>query len=308
MHPIFLNNCMNRLYTFGCSYTYFYWPTWADFLSLNYDYHENWGYAGLGNRAIAERLAECHARNLIDKDDTVIVQWSTHLRYDWHNPTPIKGNYGWQTNGNVYNRWNQDIFTSQLLKTFCTESSLILHTLNNIILVAGILDSIGCNWRFTSMGDIRHLGNDLDYSTRRYETGVEKEGFLTEEDLSNFELYEKYPHYELYNDIIWKKYYNKWVKPINSTAQEHYNDYWQFQAAHDPEPWIEPHPSPVQHYKWIAQELAKSLDLKLVNSDQLMTTIIEKKKNSMDAMELERWFCENSLPQLTQWPPRMLGF
>lgn len=308
MHPIFLNIYMNRLYTFGCSYTYFYWPTWADFLSLNYDYYENWGYAGLGNRAIAERVSECHARNFLDQTDTVIVQWSTHLRFDWHNPTPIKGNYGWQTNGNVYNRWNEDIFTKQTIRTFCTESSLILHTLNNMILVAGLLDKIGCTWRFTSMGDIRHLGKDLDYSTRRYETGVEKEGFLPNEDLTKFELYERYPQYELYNDVIWGEYSNKWITPINTVAQKNYNDYWSFQAKHDPKPWIEPHPSPIQHYKWLETELAPSLNINLTDSSELINNLKEKKKNNMDAIKFERWFCENTLPPLSSWPPRMVGF
>lgn len=299
---------MKRLFTFGCSYTYFYWPTWADILSLNYDRYENWAYAGLGNRAIAERLSECHTRNCIDEDDTVIVQWSTHLRFDWHNPVPIKGNYGWQTNGNVYNRWNTDIFTKDILNTFCSESSLILHTLNNITLVAGFLDSIGCTWKFTSLGDIRHLGNDLDYSTRWYETGLNNPGFKSEEDLSKFELYARFPQYELYNDLIWGNYADKWVTPINTVAQQNYDDYWIFQAEHDPEPWIEPHPSPIQHNKWLKNELAPALDIKLKPADILINKLIEKKSSSMDAMDLEKWFCENKLPQINFWPPRMIGF
>jgi hypothetical protein len=299
---------MNRLFTFGCSYTYFYWPTWADILSLNFSYYENWGYAGLGNRAIAERLAECHARNLISSNDTVIVQWSSHLRFDWHNPKPLKGNYGWQTNGNIYNRWNHDIFSKEIIKTFCTEKSLILHTLNNIILVAGLLENIGCTWRFTSMGDLRHLGKDLDHSTLRYETGVEKDGFIPNEDLNTFELYEKYPEYKSYKDVIWTKYADKWIRPINITAQENYDDYWIFQASHDPEPWIEPHPSPVQHRKWVMKELAPSLNISLINSDKLIDELISKKQDNMDAMEFEKTISQTPLPLLDNWPPRMLGF
>lgn len=53
---------MDRLYTFGCSYTSWNWPTWADIMSLEANYYENWGHAGLGNRAIAERVAECNIK------------------------------------------------------------------------------------------------------------------------------------------------------------------------------------------------------------------------------------------------------
>ena len=54
---------MRRLFTFGCSYTSWNWPTWADLLGLEVEHFENWGHAGIGNRAIAERVAECHIKN-----------------------------------------------------------------------------------------------------------------------------------------------------------------------------------------------------------------------------------------------------
>lgn len=34
---------MTRLFTFGCSFTKFFWPTWADILGQEFDYYENWG-------------------------------------------------------------------------------------------------------------------------------------------------------------------------------------------------------------------------------------------------------------------------
>ena len=47
----------NRLFVFGCSFTMYAWPTYADFLGYEFDHYENWGFPGLGNRAIAERVA-----------------------------------------------------------------------------------------------------------------------------------------------------------------------------------------------------------------------------------------------------------
>ena len=46
---------MRRLFTFGCSFTYFYWPTHADLLGEQFDELPIGDY-GLGNRAICERL------------------------------------------------------------------------------------------------------------------------------------------------------------------------------------------------------------------------------------------------------------
>ena len=75
---------MKRLFAFGCSFTNYAWPSYADFLGYAFDKYENWGFPGFGNRAIAERVAECHAKNSLCKEDTVLVQWTSHTRNDFH--------------------------------------------------------------------------------------------------------------------------------------------------------------------------------------------------------------------------------
>ena len=74
---------MRRLFTFGCSFTYFYWPTHADLLGEQFDELHNWGLSGLGNRAICERLSECIMHNQFTANDVIIVQWTDFI-YDWH--------------------------------------------------------------------------------------------------------------------------------------------------------------------------------------------------------------------------------
>ena len=58
---------MSRLFVLGCSFTNYAWPTWADMLGTEFEVYENWGYPGLGNRAICERLIELHAREHLTK-------------------------------------------------------------------------------------------------------------------------------------------------------------------------------------------------------------------------------------------------
>ena len=49
------------------SFSNYAWPSWADMLGQEFDIFENWAFPGLGNRAIAERVAEIHARNKLTK-------------------------------------------------------------------------------------------------------------------------------------------------------------------------------------------------------------------------------------------------
>ena len=86
-------NYSGRLYTFGCSFTRYYYPTWADILGKEFSYHENWGKKGHGNLFIFNSVIECLARNQLTSNDTIIVIWSAISRFDyykvdsWYTPT-----------------------------------------------------------------------------------------------------------------------------------------------------------------------------------------------------------------------------
>lgn len=87
-----------RIFAFGCSFTAYKWPTWADLIAVeaNTEYY-NYGYAGLGNLAIMSRIVEANARHKFNEDDLVMVMWSTYSREDrW-----ICGS--WYAMGNVWN-------------------------------------------------------------------------------------------------------------------------------------------------------------------------------------------------------------
>lgn len=67
---------MKRLFTFGCSFTSYVWPTWADILGLEYDHYENWGEAGSSNQYIMYSVNEFLTKNTITQDDTIIIMWT----------------------------------------------------------------------------------------------------------------------------------------------------------------------------------------------------------------------------------------
>jgi hypothetical protein len=77
-------NKNNRLFTFGCSFTNYHYPTWADIIAPNFSAYQNWGDPGAGNNFILNSLVECHSRNVLNKDDTVIILWSGLARTDYY--------------------------------------------------------------------------------------------------------------------------------------------------------------------------------------------------------------------------------
>lgn len=89
---------VKRIFAFGCSFTSYDWPTWADLIAFdNSDAaYYNFGRAGMGNVAIAARIAEANKKFNFCETDLVVTMWSTFCREDrW-----IQGR--WFTQGNVY--------------------------------------------------------------------------------------------------------------------------------------------------------------------------------------------------------------
>lgn len=132
-----------RLFTFGCSFTNFSWPTWADILGREFDVFENWGRNGAGNCFMLHSLTECNQRNKLTPSDTVIIMWSSIDRQDrWINGS-------WRTDGGVYN--GQPEYNKQYLDSFADPTGFLLRDLSVISATRYMLEQIGCKWHFLSM-------------------------------------------------------------------------------------------------------------------------------------------------------------
>lgn len=72
-----------RIFSFGCSFTAYAWPTWSDIIAYDLELpYENWGLGGLGNFGIQARLVECDLKNNLETDDLVLLLWSGWNRED----------------------------------------------------------------------------------------------------------------------------------------------------------------------------------------------------------------------------------
>lgn len=191
---------MSRLFTFGCSFTNWNWPTWADLLSVEYDHSENWGFAGLGNRAIAERIAEACIENNFNSQDTVIVQWSSHLRNDYAKTTSIDATGGmWQTKGSVVSPTNSHLYDENWFKKFWDEKAYYIHTLNNIVLAQRLLESTGCKWYMTSINDLQNITLSSE---------------STDPSFPTMNVWKLDPSLVNYKTGIWDQYAGHWLPPL----------------------------------------------------------------------------------------------
>lgn len=106
----------DRVFCFGCSWTHYKWPTWADIARYSTDIPVyNWGLRGIGNVGILHRMVEADLKHQFTDRDLILVQWTTWTREDRF----IKK---WEAGGSVFNNgfydkafvkkywhWNNDI-------------------------------------------------------------------------------------------------------------------------------------------------------------------------------------------------------
>lgn len=308
---------MKRLFTFGCSYTKYFWPTWADFLGLEFDHSENWGHPGIGNRGIAERIAECDARNRFTKDDVVIVQWSSYLRHDWYHvhDQPKGRNPGWKTFGSIFSAYNEDVFDDRWLQMFFFESAYVMHTLNNIRLTQRLLEASGCTWYMTSIGDIRNLGRDLDES-QKYGEKVSNQTPPKTNDNEEFPIWVENDGLKFYEESIWNEHKDKWLTPLHTFLRDRPEYIWWFKDEED-KSWRDSHPSSTVHAMWLKKELGKRLSLAeqtLSNIDNITASIEEIKSRGnlysdlCDSLGPNKEDVKFDHPKNFIWPPAHYGF
>lgn len=298
---------MKRLFTFGCSYTHYSWATYADFLGVDFDHYENWGLSGIGNRAIAERVAECNVKNKLEKTDTVIIQWSSHIRNDFYHMTSLKHRLnGWKTYGSIFNYHNAELYDREWIETFFFEPAYLMHTLNNIQLVQGLLDAVGCNWYMTSIGDFKYLGSDM----RDKDKYGEKTNFAKKLAESKKTAWDAIPDLKIYQKL-WDDRQDKWLMPLELFCQTCPDSTYEFLDL-DGSTFIDLHPSPQQHLNWIQQELKEKLNLSdlFFEKNQKIVDQFNKKqqkfKNNKIAFEYDISHSKDF--ELHAWPNKPVGF
>jgi len=72
-----------RFFSFGCSFSSFWWPTWNDYIGLNFDEYYSYGCGGADNKNILYRLLQADKKYKFTSDDTVMVMFTSFNRMSY---------------------------------------------------------------------------------------------------------------------------------------------------------------------------------------------------------------------------------
>jgi hypothetical protein len=221
---------MGRIFTYGCSFTDYCWPTWADML-LYKNEGLNLAISGGGAEQILHRLISTDMRYSLTKDDIVIIVFPSLYRHDLiQNNDSSWAHYGQVTNTDLM-QYEGKLFTLD---------GCAYRNLNAMLAIQNYLLSKKINFLFGSLGDMFYLIPGVNYS----------------------------------KDIVQHKQYVKSKIDFKLKSFSHFlsngdKDYdWVVRKKFGN--YLDVHPRPTEHFKWLNEELGKYIDLNLkVSNDDL---------------------------------------
>ena len=157
---------MSRLFVFGCSFTQYMWPTWANIVA--YDLQMplyNFGFAGLGNVGIMHRVMEADMKFQFTPEDKIMIMWTSWSRDDY-----VQAHGMWAHAGS---RYNQELNAKKIkqLKTHWSPTDDIVKNSTAIAYVTKLYKD-----------NILWQGHGFDPWVDEGTDGDVKELFLNEED------------------------------------------------------------------------------------------------------------------------------
>lgn len=143
-----------RVFAFGCSFTQYTYPTWADII-----FHEtknaecyNFGKSGMGNLGIACRIAEANTRFKFNEHDIILVMYTTFFREDrWILDR-------WETHGCVF---NQEYYNNNFVKNYVDPIGCLIRDFAQIDMSSNYVKSLPCDSLLLRASDIDDEGNVL---------------------------------------------------------------------------------------------------------------------------------------------------
>jgi hypothetical protein len=225
---------MGRIFTFGCSFTNYEWPTWADIILYGNEGY-NIGVSGSGNESMLYRIMEADRKFNFTKEDQIIVMFTTPIRWDLITGTPpIFLGYGQVTNVDKVSKYNGELYTIE---------GLCFKSYYSILAIKNYLEHKQVNHLF---GSILDIFNDVDNYFSFVETSNELKDLI-----SYVKTDVKFDLISVHDFLAKKRYINNRIW-CTSKKWEGYDDY---------------HPRPNLYHKYVISEIMPKIpfDLKITN-------------------------------------------
>jgi hypothetical protein len=264
----------SRLFTFGCSFTQYIWPTWADILGFHYSFYENWGRSGAGNQYIFNAIIECDLKYNLKATDLVCIMFTNFCREDRYVQNQ------WISPGNIF---SQSTYDSKFVRQFADIRGYYIRDLATIYAIDKLLTHIGCKKFYFSMVDITNpyqyehndISDELDDLIAAYQPVIDKILPSFHKTVFNYDWYSR-PDY---NFLSWTllpgvlNYYNikdptwpecrsrdqflKLPKQIQEECREVFNltekDFLSTEIKRRKTKERDTHPVPLEHLEYLDQ-------------------------------------------------------
>jgi hypothetical protein len=142
-----------RFFAFGCSFTRYWWPTWADLIAQEIPESYNYGLCGAGNHYIFNSVIYAHQKFKFNQDDLIIIMWTNVMREDRY----IRGS--WLVPGNIY---TQNTYDENFMK-YVDPRGFLIRDLAYMSAIDTVLASSGCHYDHLSILPVLNIENfDFD--------------------------------------------------------------------------------------------------------------------------------------------------
>jgi hypothetical protein len=250
-----------RCFAFGCSYTKYRWPTWADVIGENFHFYKNYGRGGASNLYILQKFIQANDLYKFTKDDVILVMLTGFGRFTYyennalHTHGEIRSWYHSTQNPSMGKFLDSGIWTEDL---GATNSYIAAKTIKEL------LTHIGCEYKIHLAIDNSHF---IKHPSR----------FLQTEIALHFA--EKF--YSVL-DITWSM--DEWMK-------QRYNDddYYKFDdEPHDHHPTIDMAENYVMEYfpKYYTETSKQFIN---TEKNQIIWASHSKQGHVYSERQLERW-------------------
>lgn len=254
-----------RVFTFGCSFTSYAWPTWADIIVEDFKnrglFGRNFGRCGAGNSYLFIKFMEAHKFYKFNHEDLILFSWTSFQREDRR----TEGK--WHTPGNIF---TSNVYTEDFKISWADPTHYALRDCAIISNLKSFVKLIGPKVVTFSMSDLKQI------------------------DSNNKELL-----FKSVNDVI--DYYSEDVTTdlppmmefLNLTERGTVNSRTRLKTMwneNKPNDWLyEWHPTVEEHFHYLKENILPFLDLKLeVKTEEFVNEWILKIKNLQEPICLNK--------------------